>query len=167
MIIIHFFSPVIFSVTYEVVDKENDSFVCTTNIKRVWSKLYFPTIILIFYVVPLYLLVILYSTLAYHLIEKQILKYYTSKKFVVNHFNVARLLCTVIIIFCSCLLPFRIMVLWILFSPLHKVIEIGLDKYFLILYLTRILIYLNSSLNPLIYTLAVTKYRKYCLKSVY
>lgn len=115
---------------------------------------------------PLILLVMLYSILAYHLIEKPIMKYYTSK-ILLNHINVARLLCTVIIIFFVCLLPYRVMIIWVLFSPPHTVIEVGLEKYFFILYFTRILIYLNSTLNPLLYTLAVSKNKNYSLQTTF
>lgn len=65
----------------------------------------------------------------------------------------------VVISFFICLLPFRVFTLWIIIVPFESVLNLGANTYYFILYFCRILLYLNSAMNPILYNLMSTKFR--------
>lgn len=70
----------------------------------------------------------------------------------------------VVISFFICLIPFRALTLWIIIVPRETIINLGSESYYTILYFTRILLYMNSALNPILYNLMSSKFREGFLK---
>jgi len=66
---------------------------------------------------------------------------------------------TVVLSFFLCLLPFRALTLWIIIVPPEAVMSLGVEGYYNLLYFCRIMIYLNSAVNPILYNLMSTKFR--------
>lgn len=66
---------------------------------------------------------------------------------------------TVVLSFFLCLIPFRVFILWIIIAPEEKVYQLGVEKYYNILYFCRIMVYLNSAINPILYNLMSSKFR--------
>lgn len=74
--------------------------------------------------------------------------------------QVVLMLGAVVLSFFICLLPFRAFTLWIIFSSQSSVLSLGIEKYYGILYFSRIMVYLNSAVNPILYNLMSSKFRK-------
>ncbi|XP_075152673.1 thyrotropin-releasing hormone receptor-like [Haematobia irritans] len=69
------------------------------------------------------------------------------------------MLVAVVASFFVCLLPFRAFTLWVIASSNEDVVSLGLEGYYNILYFCRIMLYLNSALNPILYNLMSSKFR--------
>ena len=65
----------------------------------------------------------------------------------------------VVLFFFLCLLPLRIFFLWILASPHEDILALGMEGYYNILYFCRILFYLNSAINPILYNMTSARFR--------
>lgn len=73
--------------------------------------------------------------------------------------QVVYMLGAVVLSFFLCLLPFRVLTLWIILAPDEKVRNFGLESYYNVLYFSRIMLYLNSAINPILYNLMSSKFR--------
>lgn len=73
--------------------------------------------------------------------------------------QVILMLGTVVLSFFLCLIPFRVFTLWIIIVPEKDVYQLGVEKYYNILYFCRIMVYLNSAINPILYNLMSSKFR--------
>ena len=76
------------------------------------------------------------------------------------------MLATVIVCFFVCLLPFRLFTLWLLFSTSQQLTELGMETYYGYLFASRIMLYLNSALNPCLYNLISSKFRAAFLAAI-
>lgn len=65
----------------------------------------------------------------------------------------------VVLSFFLCLLPFRALTLWIIIVPSETILSLGIEGYYSILYFCRIMLYLNSAMNPILYNLMSSKFR--------
>lgn len=66
----------------------------------------------------------------------------------------------VVISFFICLLPFRALTIWIIIVPPETMLQLGVEGYYSLLYFSRILLYINSALNPILYNLMSSKFRE-------
>jgi len=73
--------------------------------------------------------------------------------------KVANNVAIIVLIFFACNLPFRVTSLWFTFEDKDSIYELGLEKYLLLVYSSRICLYLNHAINPLIYNFVSTKFR--------
>jgi len=64
---------------------------------------------------------------------------------------------TVLLSFFICLMPFRALTLWIIVAPQEAVFS--LETYYNILYFCRVMTYINSAINPILYNLMSSKFR--------
>ena len=58
---------------------------------------------------------------------------------------------TVVLFFFACLLPFKVLTMWVVISPYEILDHINLELYFNILYFCRLMFYINSAINPILY----------------
>lgn len=65
----------------------------------------------------------------------------------------------VVLSFFVCLLPFRALTLWIIIVPSETILSLGIEGYYSVLYFCRIMLYLNSAMNPILYNLMSSKFR--------
>lgn len=70
----------------------------------------------------------------------------------------------VVLSFFVCLMPFRVLTLWIVITSEDSVAQINWEAYYNVLYFSRIMWYLNSAINPILYNLMSSKFRKGFLK---
>lgn len=166
-----------FSTQGEYVDGSRVA-VCLTQASNVWTITYFLMTISVFFVLPLMVLIILYTIIAKNLIandmslakmrpNKPELSYKARKQVIL-------MLGAVVMAFFTCLLPFRVLTLWIIIAPEEYMQGLGVEAYYNILYFCRIMLYLNSAINPILYNLMSSKFRKgfkklfycYCLLSM-
>ncbi|XP_076036028.1 uncharacterized protein LOC143021986 [Oratosquilla oratoria] len=135
-------------------------YICLTPVNKEWQKNYYLGSIGVFFVLPLVLLLVLYSLIVARLIayrrrtsrniESPLWK---SRK------QVVAMLAAVVTVFFVCLLPFRVFVVWIILAPEKAVQLMGLEMYYNVLYVCRVLIYINSAANPVIYNAMSSKFR--------
>lgn len=122
----------------------------------------------IFFVLPLIILIVLYALIARNLISKHdgMVKIrpnkpelsYKARK------QVVLMLGAVVLSFFLCLLPFRVLTLWIIIGSHEAFMNIGIEAYYNILYFCRIMLYINSAINPILYNIMSSKFRKGFLK---
>lgn len=138
--------------------------VCWTQADQFWPALFFILTVSIFFFIPLAILIILYTVIAKTLMKnpniiapprlgpqaQSLLKY---RK------QVVLMLGTVVVAFFICLLPFRALTLWIIIVPSESVTNIGIEAYYNLLYFCRIMFYLNSAINPILYNIMSSKFR--------
>ena len=58
---------------------------------------------------------------------------------------------TVVLFFFACLLPFKVLTMWVVISPYEISDHINPELYFNILYFCRLMFYINSAINPILY----------------
>ena len=75
--------------------------------------------------------------------------------------QVVLMLGTVVFTFFVCLLPYRALLLWVLFMPYHLHLSalFGQETFYQILSFCRFMLYLNSAINPILYNLMSSKFR--------
>lgn len=70
------------------------------------------------------------------------------------------MLFTVVIFFFACMLPFKVLTLWIVTWPTEVFDVISQETYFNLLYFARIMFYTNSAINPILYNIMSSKFRR-------
>lgn len=138
--------------------------VCLTQASNPWTMTFFLMTISAFFLLPLVILIILYAIIAKNLISKDgaMHKIRPSKpeQSLKARKQVVFMLGAVVLSFFLCLLPFRILTLWIILVPDEKLKNVGMENYYNLLYFCRIMLYLNSAINPILYNLMSSKFRK-------
>lgn len=161
-----FTSPILWVAEYKLVEYIDGSSVpvCLTQAIGVTTVGFFLMTISVFFVVPFLMLVVLYGIIARNLISNQgpMLRARPTKPelSLKARKQVVLMLGAVVLSFFVCLLPFRVLTLWIILSTEQTLHDIGLARYYSLLYFCRIMLYLNSAMNPILYNLMSTKFRK-------
>lgn len=136
--------------------------VCHSMANTFWSALYFLGSIFLFFIAPLIILLVLYCIIAKNLISNAatvVLNKQTDSHSIRARRQVILMLGTVVLSFFLCLIPFRVLTLWIIISPPGIIQNLGIENYYIILYFCRIMVYLNSTVNPILYNLMSSKFR--------
>jgi 7 transmembrane receptor (rhodopsin family) len=144
--------------------------VCLTQAIETPEKCFFLMTITVFFIIPLFILIGLYVKIAKKLISNET----TMVKIRLNKPEVSLkarkqiilMLAIVVFSFFIFLLPFRVLTLWIILdanSDEHFK-KLGIDKYFSLLFFSRIMLYTNSAINPILYNLFSSKFRAGFLK---
>ncbi|KAF5292452.1 hypothetical protein FQA39_LY13999 [Lamprigera yunnana] len=149
---------------YRHVDDEDGTEVpvCHTLANTFWSALYFLSSIFLFFIIPLIILLTLYLIIAKNLISNAaniVLNKHLDSYSIRARRQVILMLGTVVLSFFLCLIPFRVFTLWIIIVPDESIQRLGAEKYYNILYFCRIMVYLNSAINPILYNLMSSKFR--------
>lgn len=122
----------------------------------------------LFFLLPLIILIVLYAIIAKNLITKdgKMNKVRPNKPelSLKARKQVVLMLGAVVLAFFTCLLPFRVLTLWIIIVPDENIRNLGVEKYYNILYFCRVMLYLNSAVNPILYNLMSSKFRKGFIK---
>ena len=69
------------------------------------------------------------------------------------------MLFTVVVTFFACMLPFKVLSLWVVLLPTDFDQYINPEAYFNLLYFARIMYYTNSAINPILYNIMSSKFR--------
>ncbi|XP_050293234.1 thyrotropin-releasing hormone receptor isoform X1 [Anthonomus grandis grandis] len=158
-----FTSPILSIAEYKLLDDDGTLVpACHTSANTIWSALYFLGSIFLFFIVPLVVLIVLYCIIAKNLI-------FNGTSFLVNkHIDsysmrarkqVMLMLGTVVLSFFLCLIPFRIFIIYIIVVPAESLVNLSDFSYYNILFFCRIMVYLNSAINPILYNLMSSKFR--------
>lgn len=139
----------------------SEVFVCLTTVETFWRVFFFIGSITLFFLIPFFILLVLYSVIAKHLMNNPGIISYGHRSNVLKYRKqVIFMLAAVVISFFVCLLPFRGLTLWIIIAPAEDILALGVEKYYNILYFSRIMLYLNSAMNPILYNLMSSKFRE-------
>ncbi|KZC08309.1 Thyrotropin-releasing hormone receptor, partial [Dufourea novaeangliae] len=137
--------------------------VCLTMADTTATVIFFLLLVLLFYLVPLVILLILYAVIIKHLMPDPTSTSNTgssdsyharAKKHVIT------LLMSVVASFFVCLTPYRILIFFIIVAPPEQIAAIDRDAFFALLNFGRIMFYLHSALDPVLYNLMSSKFRK-------
>ncbi|CAL4078646.1 unnamed protein product, partial [Meganyctiphanes norvegica] len=133
---------------------------CLFLLENPWAGYYFLAMSVLFFFLPLVLLVILYSVIArqllidtYNLTHKKNSPQMRARK------QVVIMLSTVVVFFFICLLPLRVFFIWIIESPIETIHSLGNETFYNILWFCRIMYYINSCINPILYNMTSTRFR--------
>ncbi|XP_045473566.1 growth hormone secretagogue receptor type 1 isoform X2 [Harmonia axyridis] len=140
-------------------------YVCFSSALDLWPCIFFGSCIVIFFLVPLVILICVYVMIAKTLITHptsiaSMKMTSTSNQNVLKYRKqVILMLGTVVLSFFICLMPFRALTLWIIIGPQGSTYKLGLENYYNILYFSRIMFHLNSAINPILYNIMSSKFR--------
>lgn len=139
-------------------------FVCFSKVENLPPCLFFILSILIFFLIPLAILIFLYTLIAKTLIDHPNImapksSSVPSQSVIKYRKQVVLMLGTVVVAFFICLLPFRALTLWIIVVPAESIMKIGLENYYNLLYFSRIMFHINSAINPILYNVMSSKFR--------
>lgn len=135
--------------------------VCVNTLQNGWHPIYYIVVFVMFFVIPFVILLILYAMISRKLTSdsKAIPNSSNFKRRHQIRRQVVLMLASVCVTFFICLLPFRLMTLWIIMSTQEEVVKIGMETYYILLFVCRLLLYVNSSINPILYNLISCKFR--------
>eukprot|EP00090_Calanus_glacialis_P020817 TRINITY_DN32134_c0_g1_i1.p1 TRINITY_DN32134_c0_g1~~TRINITY_DN32134_c0_g1_i1.p1 ORF type:complete len:520 (-),score=78.63 TRINITY_DN32134_c0_g1_i1:357-1916(-) len=148
---------------------------CTTDVEPPWTKAFFLSIISLFFWLPLFVLVLLYAIIARSLTAGVTVTKHTgstacdrtgqgqgSEPAAVTRGRrqIVVMLGTVVVFFFACLLPFKVLTMWVVISPYEIFDHINLEVYFNILYFCRLMFYINSAVNPILYNTMSSRFRE-------
>lgn len=156
------FSPIAMISKYQIMEYVDGSMVpvCFTKADTFWPMFYFLVINTMFYLGPFILLIFMYSVIAQHLMADPGTNCSESAYNIRARKQVVAMLITVVVAFFLCLLPFRVFTLWIILAPGDYQPNVRMDNYYHILFSCRIMLYLNSAINPILYNLMSSKFRQ-------
>ncbi|XP_029169310.1 growth hormone secretagogue receptor type 1-like isoform X1 [Nylanderia fulva] len=159
-------SPILLMVTYEMEENVDGTYIptCTTPASTTWMMGFILTTIVVFFLIPLLILIVLYTVIARHLMANPTISRGPANNLLKYRKQVVLMLGTVVLCFFLCLLPFRALTLWIIIAPPKTVVSLGIEGYYSLLYFCRVMLYLNSVINPILYNLMSTKFREGFLK---
>jgi hypothetical protein len=116
---------------------------CVTQANTFWSVFYYIAAICLFFLLPLIVLVLIYSVIARHLVADP---------------------CTTVFFFIC--LPFKIFTLWFILTSDEDIQMMGPETYYHVLNFCRVMFYLNSAINPILYNVMSSKFRTAFLKAL-
>lgn len=153
-------------VTYEMEENVDGTYIptCMTPASTTWMTVFVLTTIVVFFVIPLLILIVLYTVIARHLMANPAISRGPANNLLKYRKQVVLMLGTVVLCFFLCLLPFKALTLWIIIVPPRTVVSLGIEGYYSLLYFCRVMLYLNSAINPILYNLMSTKFREGFLK---
>lgn len=159
-----FTSPILAIAEHHTITRDDGSTYaqCLTQAITFWQITFFITIIILLYVLPLIILIVLYSVIAKNLItaaSKVVMNKTVDPYNVRARKQVILMLGTVVLCFFLCLMPYRALTLWIIMTPADHYDDMSAEKWYNILYFARVMLYINSAINPILYNLMSSKFR--------
>ena len=147
--------------SYQMESNEDGTFfpTCATAADSVWTETFFLTTIIVFFTIPFVILLVLYTVIARHLMANPAISRGPANNLLKHRKQVVLMLGTVVLCFFICLLPFRALTFWIIVAPRQTIVALGWEGYYCLIYFCRVMLYLNSAINPILYNLMSTKFR--------
>lgn len=134
---------------------------CSNSLSQDWHPYYFYITFVLFFAIPFVILLMLYCFISKKLTSdsKSISASSNLQRRTQVRRQVVMMLASVCVTFFICLLPFRLMTLWIILSTPEDIVNLGVDIYYILLFTCRLLLYVNSSINPILYNVISSKFR--------
>ena len=137
--------------------------VCRTYTNKLWHKTYLIVVFCAFCALPLMVLSFVYSKIVNKIIIESLQmksKHSHSKHSFKSKKQSILMLLGIVVLFFVCILPMRIVTFWIVFSSRETILNLGFEGYMNLVWVSRVLLYMNSAGNPLIYSICSEKFRK-------
>ncbi|XP_049269111.1 QRFP-like peptide receptor [Rhipicephalus sanguineus] len=156
-------SPMLLVSQYGWVEYYDGSTVpsCGTSFGRPWRRLYIVATMALLFALPFFVLVIVYASIACQLVRQRAIGSTPVPE--EAHLQARRqlvfMLVAVVVSFFVCLLPYRMLILWIIVSPAPVEAQVSLELFYSLLYLCRVMLYMNSAVNPILYNAMSSKFR--------
>jgi hypothetical protein len=148
---------------YERFYDGTNAYACSTVFKDSKSKIYILCSTALFFIMPLILLSVLYSIIIKRLVfdAKALLDGdVNSASAQKTRRQVVYMLISIKVLFFVCMLPFRVFSIFLIYTPTKRLEDLGLEGYLNILCFCRIMFYMNSAGNPIMYNVLSTKFRE-------
>ncbi|XP_012257618.1 growth hormone secretagogue receptor type 1 isoform X2 [Athalia rosae] len=141
--------------------EESSVAICLTPVTSNAQIAFFLVLNILFFVLPLLILLGLYSVIVRHLIQDSTTTSSNSceRYHVRARRQVVLMLLTVVFSFFICLAPFRLLTVYVVLAPSGWMTDLGPETYYNLLYFSRIMFYLNSAINPILYNLMSSRFR--------
>ncbi|XP_071090443.1 QRFP-like peptide receptor [Haliotis cracherodii] len=136
--------------------------VCRTMTSGVWQRTYILFVFVFLFALPLCMLVFMYAGIICKLCHLTADNYpgdYCNSKTINSRKQVVNMLIAIMALFFLCLLPMRLVIILVIFVPPNVLQDMGFETYQNILSFARIMMYVNSAGNPIIYGLLSSKFR--------
>lgn len=153
-----------------MVPQVNQVPVCLTQADTVASVTFFLLLVLLFFAAPFAILVVLYSFIVSHLVRDSSASSTSTSSNTGDTYHsrakrqVVFMLLTVVVSFFVCLSPYRLLIFYIVVTPAERLAAVDSDTFFGLLNFSRVMFYLNSAGNPILYNLMSSKFRRGFLK---
>ncbi|XP_013773952.1 growth hormone secretagogue receptor type 1-like [Limulus polyphemus] len=135
--------------------------ICLTQAITIWKKSYFFLITVVFFWVPLIVLLVIYGMISKRLVVDRILFTSTPENSqVLARKQAVVMLAAVMVCFFVCLMPFRSFTIWSITASPEQVQSLGMEGYYVLLYFCRVMHYLNSAINPILYNVISSNFRE-------
>ncbi|XP_074644015.1 QRFP-like peptide receptor [Tubulanus polymorphus] len=138
-------------------------YVCRTMATSISSRAFFTANIVFFFFIPMIMLAVLYANIISKLFtdSSHLLQTNASRNTGLrNRRQVVFMLVSIIILFITCMLPFRILTMYLMYTPMTRIkVEVGVYRMFYLILFARVMYYLNSACNFLVYNAHSTKFR--------
>jgi len=167
-------SPMLFIVRYREAIVGTTEASCLTEANTFWKQFYFIGAISLFFFFPMLILILVYSVIARHLVADpctasnhriQVTSANTDNPNSRARRQVVVMLGTVVVFFFICLMPFRVLTLWFILTPDENLTDDPVT-WFTALNFCRVMIYINSAINPILYNVMSSKFRAAFLKAL-
>ncbi|XP_064598455.1 neuromedin-U receptor 2-like [Liolophura sinensis] len=144
--------------------------VCRVTIEDQWKQVYIVGMVVVMYLVPVIVFAYLYSALIRRL-SKDITPTGMDNDDCVfgdgsSRPSVSRarrkvifMLIALITLLFMCVLPFRIVSLWMIYASKKSLLQLGIVGYLSLLRFPQILVYLHSAVNPIVYNVMSRRFR--------
>lgn len=137
--------------------------VCRTKVNDDWRYCYVVFIFILFFALPLLVLIFIYSKIIRQLMSDTLKTLTRNDKCAITTIKMRKqvvlMLIFIVVLFFVSLFPIRVVSLWLIFTPAEQVSRLGLEVYYNLISWARILMYVNSAGNPIIYITTSTKFK--------
>ena len=136
--------------------------VCSTKVNQTWQIAFVVANFVVFFALPYFLLFFMYGMIIRQLMSDSLrvmTKGEGAKYMHRPRKQCVRMLIFIIILFFVSLCPIRVVSLWQIFTSVENIEKLRLEGYLNVISFARIMMYLNSSKNPFIYSFTSTKFK--------
>lgn len=137
--------------------------VCRSLANESWQIIFIIVNNVTFFLIPFFVLTFMYSRIIQKLISDGLdVKLREDKNARVSlraRKQVVRTLILIIILFFVSMCPIRVVSLWQIFADVQDLHDMGIEAYYNIIWFARIMMYINSAGNPVIYCLSSSKFK--------
>ncbi|XP_076461664.1 QRFP-like peptide receptor [Babylonia areolata] len=140
--------------------------VCATSVREKWHFSYVIGMFVVFFALPMLLLLWLYVCIIRRLRSPDSAIRFGQAQGVAGmstqrtRKNVVKMLVGIVVLFFVSLMPVRCVIIWQIFTPDVQIQGMGPERYYNLMWITRLLMYVNSAGNPIIYSLISSKFQE-------
>ncbi|XP_041370775.1 gastrin/cholecystokinin type B receptor-like [Gigantopelta aegis] len=150
--------------------------VCRQYMKYSWQKVYVTILFVVFFAIPLCIMAVLYGFVILKLKQKSGVLYKekneTSSRVQNARNKVIIMSITITVLFFILHAPLRIAGMWMTFTRASNIDALGFEGFWNLICIIRVMFYVNSCVNPIVYGIVSSKFRREfwkicCMKRLY